>query len=255
MFAGLLPLLLFGVFAAAVFVNDTEDVAPEADPDDPSLGSAADPEADDGEDTEDTPTEDSGTGDDAGTGGDTGAGDEIGSGDDLPSSDEGAAALSEIIDEEDGEDDVITLDLSAAALAALATDEDAPEEDGFTAFLDGGDELTVTLSDDIAGRVLELSTEYLTEGQDGAADQSRFALTLYILPDGAELPDDLDGVSEAQLIDDLGLARFGEIDLGQLVSQTDESTGEVTILEDTRQTEVPLVVSNRAIVSATATFI
>jgi hypothetical protein len=164
-----------------------------------------------------------------------------------------ASAYPDIIDEVDGEDEVITIDISGATLETLATDPDAPE-DGFTAFLDSGDTLEVNLADDVEGSLFVLDIAAVTLGVGTDPDQTFLSRAIYILPEGVTPPADITATTEEALIAELGLIRLGEIDLGQLVTRTDPNTGEITILEDTRQEIALQVISNRTITTDQAVF-
>ncbi len=257
---GFLPALLFVAFAATAFLEDGDTVAPEPDPDAPDPGTPIEPEMG-GETPEPEP--------------------------ELPETDPGLPApvtdpapppvtepepdtdpgteqaqpvpapastpYPAVIDEVDGEDALLTIDISNATLETLATDPNAPD-DGFTAFLDSGDTLEVNLGDDVAGTLFVVDIADVTLGSGTDPDQSFLSRAIYILPEGVTPPAEITAETEDALIESLGLIRLGEIDLGQLVTRTDPNNGEITILEDTRQSVLPQVISNRAITTDQAVF-
>ncbi|NKX44241.1 hypothetical protein [Roseicyclus persicicus] len=154
----------------------------------------------------------------------------------------------------DDDMDVIELEITEAAFARIVDDPMDGEDDGFVARLDGSDVMEITLSDEVKGDLLVLETaNHLPSGADGAME-TQFALGLYILPEDQALPDALPEGSEEDLVAELGLIKIGTVDLGHVTVAVDAVTGEEIIVEDARQLDLPEIVSNRAVVTASAIF-
>ncbi|PWK59490.1 hypothetical protein [Roseicyclus mahoneyensis] len=257
---GLLPALLFVAFAAPAFLDGGDNEFAEPDPDDldpVDVGGGVMPEPTPEpvppvNDLDDTPPEtepDPVPAPDPVRDTDT----DPGTTDPAPLAEPDTPPFPDLINEADGEDALITIDISNASLETLATDPDAPE-DGFTAFLDSGDTLEIILADDVEGSLFVLDIANVALGAGTDPDQTFLSRAIYILPEGVTPPADITATTEEALIAELGLIRLGEIDLGQLVTRTDPNTGEITILEDTRQEIAPQVISNRTITTDQAVF-
>lgn len=126
---------------------------------------------------------------------------------------------------------------------------------GFRTVLGVDDTLELNLGPEIAGRILSLEVEEDLSDHGSAhpeSDNLAYSLRFYVLPDGVELPSAALEGSEAQLIETFGLQKLGEVDLGRFHSAPNDAGTELEILADTRQSELPEVVSDRAIVEHSA---
>lgn len=158
--------------------------------------------------------------------------------------------------QDSGARSAITLEMSDSARAALV--EDGSPRDGFLTRLEAGDILTLTLSAEVAGKLLVLDTDIITReiaGDDGMIDRTAHALGIYVLPGGTQTPEDFGPVREADLIAQMGLVKLGAVDLGLTVTRTDPVSGTVDTLEHDRQADPPEIAANRGIVTARAQFV